>query len=72
MMTSNRSQENRLRKLARKFGYTLRKSRQSPDSNNYGGYCLLDEKECIIVDARFDATLEEIDHLLLMRIPTAH
>ena len=27
MMTSNRSQENRLRKLARKFGYTLRKSR---------------------------------------------
>jgi hypothetical protein len=58
----------RLRRLAHKHGFVLRKSRQSkgvPHANNYGRFMLVEaDSNRIIVGSRFDASLEEIENCL--------
>jgi hypothetical protein len=72
----NKQQETRIRRLARKHGYILRKSHvRIPNSNNFGRYMLVEEKEHtdnngdyvetrIIFGSRFDASLETIERAL--------
>ena len=68
MTTSpDKLKENRIRKLARRHGYLLRKSHQRryvPNSCNCGLYMLVDAKGQIVVGARFDASLEHIERCL--------
>lgn len=59
--------EDRVRKLARKHGYTLRKFRQRkfvPNSIDHGLYQLTDDKDQIVVGARYDASLDHIERCL--------
>jgi hypothetical protein len=70
-MTTSKSYEDRIRRLARKMRLEVRKSRQRkdvPNSENYGRYMLVDTRvdprqgtPRIIVGARFGASLEEIE-----------
>lgn len=57
--------EDRVRRLARRHGYRLHKSRQwkdVPNLDNFGEYMLIDaDRNGIVLGSRFDATLEEIE-----------
>jgi hypothetical protein len=56
--------ENRVRKLAAKHGCIVRKSREwkhVPHSNNYGDYMLVDNRNCVMIGDRYDATLDQIE-----------
>jgi hypothetical protein len=61
---SEKNQESRIRRLARRHGYFVRKSRQwkhVPHLDNHGEYMLLDTDSGIPVHGwRFDATLDDI------------
>ncbi len=54
-------QESRIRHLARRHGYFIKKSRKATSVDNCGEYMLV-EVNCnrIVVGERFDATLEDI------------
>jgi hypothetical protein len=60
-----KSGENRIRRLARRHGYAVRKSREwkhVPHSDNFGDYMLI-EPNCnfVVLGERFNATLEDIE-----------
>jgi hypothetical protein len=63
---SDGAHETRVRRLAKKHGYYVRKSRQwkyIPHANNYGGYTLvLLNCNAVVLGSRFEATLNEIEH----------
>jgi hypothetical protein len=55
--------ESRLRSLAGRRGYSIRKSRQRenvPNLDNFGHYMLVDKNNYIVLGERFDATLDDI------------
>jgi hypothetical protein len=59
---SEANKESRIRKLARRHGYVVRKSREwkhVPHSNNFGHFMLLDLRNVVILGSRFDATLDD-------------
>jgi hypothetical protein len=62
------SQEARVRSLARRMGYSVRRSRQRanvPNIDNLGQFRLVDaERNLIILGERFDATLDDIEDYL--------
>jgi hypothetical protein len=62
--TMERSRENRIRRLARKHGYVLRKSRGRkyvPHSNDFGEYLLIEPyHNRVVLGERFNATLDDI------------
>lgn len=62
-----RNKERRIRYLARRHGYVVRKSRARrhvPHSNNFGGYMLLEANRWrVVLGERFDATLDDIEAL---------
>lgn len=64
MNSSVKNQESRIRRLARRHGYYVRKSRQwkhVPHPDNHGEYMLLDADSSIpVLGWRFDATLDDI------------
>jgi hypothetical protein len=63
-MTLGKAYENYERKLAAKHGCIVRKSpewRHVPHSNNYGEYMLVDNRNCVIIGDRYDATLDQIE-----------
>jgi hypothetical protein len=69
MVTTNETrQESRVRSLARRRGYVVRKSRQwknVPNVDNCGAYRLIDtEINGIVLGSRYDATLDDIEQWL--------
>jgi hypothetical protein len=60
-----KNQEHRIRRLARRHGYAVRKSREwkhVPHSNNFGGYMLIESnRNFVVLGERFDVTLEDIE-----------
>jgi hypothetical protein len=63
---SDKAHESRVRRLAKRRGYLVRKSRQwkyIPHANNYGGYMLvLLNCNAVVLGSRFEATLNDIEH----------
>jgi hypothetical protein len=58
-----------LRARAKRYGYLMRKSRQSISLDNLGGYMLVDgETNGVVLGGRFDADLEDRAILKLSRI----
>jgi len=54
--------DSRLRRLARKNGYSLRRSRWRWRSvDNSGGYMIVDENNCIILGSRFDLGPSDVE-----------
>jgi hypothetical protein len=62
--TENR-RESRIRHLARRHGYAIRKSRawkQVPNMNNFGAYMLIQaERNVVVLGERFNASLDDIE-----------
>jgi len=61
------TQENRVRRLARKHDHYITKSREwkyIPHFDNHGGYMLVNYNNCVVLGARYDATLEKIEEFL--------
>jgi hypothetical protein len=49
------------------MGYVVWKSREwkyVPHSNNFGEYVLVNDRNCVMLGDRFDATLEDIERFL--------
>jgi hypothetical protein len=58
-------QENRIRSLARRHGYCVRKSRKACSIDNVGDFMLVDaQSNHIVFGERFDATLDQIEGYL--------
>ena len=58
-------QEARVRSMARRNGYVVRRSRRSVDAHNYGDFMLVDADTNIVqLGGNFDATLDEIERWL--------
>ena len=61
-------QESRVRSLAHRHGYKVRKSRQwknVPNLDNFGDYQLIDtEINGVVLGSRYDATLDLIEEWL--------
>ncbi len=55
-------QESRIRKLARRRGYLVRKSRARKylHGNNRGAYMLMSMRNVVVLGERFDASLDDI------------
>jgi hypothetical protein len=64
-MTIDRNHERRVRRLARRFGYAVLKSRQRnhvPNSDNHGHFMLVNPyRNTVVLGERFDARLEDIE-----------
>jgi hypothetical protein len=57
--------ESRVRRKARRLGYTVRKSRTiNIHANDFGEFGLLDEQGYPLIGWNYDATLEEIEGFL--------
>ncbi len=53
--------ENNVRRLARRMGYVVRKSRRAIGPDNAGAFMLIDaNRNAVVLGPRYDATLEEI------------
>ncbi len=65
MQTANKNRENNIRRLARRSGYVIRKSREwkhVPHSNNYGQYMVIEAyRNIVALGERFDASLDDIE-----------
>ena len=58
-------QENRVRKLAKREGYALHKSRSQCSADNLGDFMLVDaSRNFVVLGSRFDASLEDIEEYL--------
>ena len=65
MLSSSHTSESRLRKLAARHGYSIRKSRKAISADNLGDYMLVDARwNFVVAGGRFDASLDEIGELL--------
>jgi hypothetical protein len=62
---TDRAHESRVRRLAKRYGCYIRKSRQWIHPNNLGEYRLVDT-DCnwVVLGEDFEATLDEIEHYL--------
>jgi hypothetical protein len=63
-MLEDRKQESRVRSLARRAGYSVKKSRRAFSSANFGDFMLVDEDNSVVMGSRFDATLDDIEVFL--------
>ena len=61
----DKNRENRIRRLARRHDYAVRKSREwkhVPHSDNFGDYMLIEpNRNFVVLGERFNATLEDIE-----------
>jgi hypothetical protein len=56
------ARESRVRRVARRKGYTLRKSRARNVFQDRGGYQLLDrDRWCIVLGPQFETSLEQVE-----------
>jgi len=67
-MAETKELDSRVRRKARRLGYTVTKSRERkyvPHANNFGGYMLIDNNGRLVVGGyRYDATLDDIEAYL--------
>jgi hypothetical protein len=64
-MEANMLNEKTMRARAARQGYVLRKSRSRVSSDNHGEYMLIEaERNFVVLGARFNATLEDIQTYL--------
>lgn len=63
MKTDDAVRESRLRSLARRMGYSIRKSRaQTVHGNDLGDYMVVnDQFNGVVLGERFNATLDDIE-----------
>ena len=65
MITSEKVRENRIRRVLKRQGYRLVKSRRrDPQALDYGDYMIVDERKCCILGKdpwSFSATLDEVE-----------
>lgn len=62
---TDKQYESRLRRIAAKQGYVIRKSRQEIHGNNLGEYRLIDVyMNAVVLGPRFDADLDQIVEFL--------
>lgn len=64
MTITQRTQEARVRRLAARHGYQVKKSLQRPHYDNQGEYMLVDASNHIVQGGRFDASLDDIVHYI--------
>jgi hypothetical protein len=50
----------RARRAARRRGWSAKKSRRSFSVDNYGGFMLVDERNCILDGERFDLSAKDV------------
>ena len=62
---NDKNREHRARRLARKYGYVLRKSRARkyvPTMNNLGEFMVIEaDRNLVVLGERFNATLDDIE-----------
>lgn len=62
---SDRTTEQRVRRLAKRLGYQIHKSRQQEHADNFGEFMLVCiDPNCLVLGDRFNASLEEIEAYL--------
>jgi hypothetical protein len=60
--------ESAVRRKARRYGYSVKKSRAACSFDNMGDYMLVDvDQNFVVLGGRFDASLEEISAFLTDR-----
>ncbi len=55
------TRERRLRHIAQKRGFMLRKSRGSRSPDNRGGYMIVDLRNAVVAGERFDLDLDAVE-----------
>jgi hypothetical protein len=63
-MQTEKIKEDKVRRLARKHGYYVYKSRERkhvPHANNHGEYMLVNDRNGVVLGARYDASLDQIE-----------
>jgi hypothetical protein len=64
-MQVEKSQEDRVRRMACRRGYRVRKSRRSASLDNFGDYMLVDLAHNVVaLGSRYDASLDDIEAFL--------
>jgi hypothetical protein len=65
-MNTDKTRENRLRRLARRKGYVLRKDRARTRSGNHqGGYMIIEaDRNVIVAGEKFDLSLDHVENYL--------
>ena len=58
---AERAREARLRRLARREGYALRKMRGRQSLDNYGEFRIIDYSNCVVAGVRFDMSLDDVE-----------
>ena len=56
-----RRHESRVRGLARRRDHRVCKSRTQLSLDNFGEFMLVDDRNCVVLGMRFDASLEDIE-----------
>lgn len=68
MSNKKRNRESRVRRLAHRRGYVVRKSRRRkfvPQLNDFGWYMLIEtNRNLVVLGERFDASLDDIESFL--------
>jgi hypothetical protein len=71
-MTDAQYIEERVRRLAKRLGYRITKSRRAPSLDNYGHFQLVDEsRNFIVLGEKYDLTLDTIEEWLTQRSAAA-
>ena len=72
MDMTEKTRENKIRRMAKRLGYIVKKSRERyvyPESaTNFGKFQLADEHGNVKIGKRFDISLDEIEKYLLERV----
>jgi hypothetical protein len=64
-MHNEKAREARLRRLARRGGYSLRKSRAGFSGDNFGDFMIVDDDmNAVVAGDRFDLTLDDVEEWL--------
>jgi hypothetical protein len=58
------AQEQRVRRLAGRHGYRVSKARGPQHMNNRGLFCLVDDRNYVVLGRDYDASLDEIEAYL--------
>ena len=58
---AERAREARLRRLARREGFALRKMRGRQSLDNYGEFRIIDYSNCVVAGVRFDMSLDDVE-----------
>ena len=69
MGMADKVRENRLRRMAKRLGFALQKSRaRTVHANDRGGFRIVDtEENYVVAGDKFEITLDDVEHLLKQR-----